>query len=603
MFSKSSLVAIALSLLSASEQTVALPIAHRAAAATGAADFGSCTTPQIEFGVGFDNRKETSFQPVDKTSYNHGSAQAIGIITQFMCDTLTNTCGANQAAKDTCAQAQTAAAAAPPKTGADADAFNAVFGIQTNFASVTAIDDTGNPIAGSATGSGAAAASGTAAAATATTSAAAGNNAAAATTSAAAAASSTAAATGAADFGSCTTPQIEFGAGFDNRKETSFQPVDKTSFNHGSAQAIGIISQFICDTLTNSCKANQAAKDTCAQAQTAAAAAPPKTGADADAFNAVFGIQTNFASVTALDDQGNPIAGSATGSGAAASGTAATATASVPSGNNAAVATTSAAAAASGTAAATGAADFGSCTTPQIEFGVGFDNRKETSFQPVDKTSFNHGSAQAIGIISQFICDTLTNSCKANQAAKDTCAQAQTAAAAAPPKTGADADAFNAVFGIQTNFASVTAIDDQGNPIAGSATGSGAAAASGTAAAATATTSAASGNNAAAATTTSAAAASTSSAAASSCGSVGDNLQTFTGSLGVSAPAVTATADGQFAVAGNASFNNEQNALVRSCDVQHNACANAANASGNKGSLTVSACGDQQTQCNAAASA
>ena len=28
--------------------------------------------PQIEFGVGFDNRKETSFQPVDQTSYNHG---------------------------------------------------------------------------------------------------------------------------------------------------------------------------------------------------------------------------------------------------------------------------------------------------------------------------------------------------------------------------------------------------------------------------------------------------------------------------------------------------------------------------------------------------
>ena len=28
-------------------------------------DFGSCSIPQIKFGVGFDNRKETSFEPVD----------------------------------------------------------------------------------------------------------------------------------------------------------------------------------------------------------------------------------------------------------------------------------------------------------------------------------------------------------------------------------------------------------------------------------------------------------------------------------------------------------------------------------------------------------
>jgi hypothetical protein len=55
-------------------------------------------------------------------SYNHGSAQNINIITQFMCDALTNTCKANQAAKDLCAQAETAAdSATPPKTGTQAD--------------------------------------------------------------------------------------------------------------------------------------------------------------------------------------------------------------------------------------------------------------------------------------------------------------------------------------------------------------------------------------------------------------------------------------------------------------------------------------------------
>ncbi|KAJ7799086.1 hypothetical protein B0H14DRAFT_2388273, partial [Mycena olivaceomarginata] len=112
------------------------------------------------------------------------------------------------------------------------------------------------------------------------------------------------------------------------------------------------------------------------------------------------------------------------------------------------------------------------CTIPQIEFGVGFDNRKETSFQPVDKTSFNHGSSQAISIITQAICDTLVNSCGADATAKATCAAAQTAANAAPPKTGIDADIFNGFFGIATNFRNIEAVDDQGNPIAGTTGGS-----------------------------------------------------------------------------------------------------------------------------------
>ena len=79
----------------------------------------------------------------------------------------------------------------------------------------------------------------------------------------------------------------------------------------------------------------------------------------------------------------------------------------------------------------------------------------------------------------------------------------------------------------------------------------------------------------------------------------GGNLQTFAGALGgILAPPVTA-AGNQFQVQGNALFKDLSNALTRSCDVQHNKCADAANASGNKGALTVAACGDQQTQCNA----
>jgi hypothetical protein len=419
----------------ASPSATTAPATGGGGGATGAEDFGTCTTPQIDFAAGFDGRKETSFQPTDKTSFNHGSAQNIDIITQFICDTLTNSCKANAAAKTLCASAITASKAAAVKTGAQADAFNGVFGITTNLAAVAAIDNQGKVIAG--TGAANLASGGAVGANTG------GNN-----------AGGDAGSTGAADFGSCTTPKIEFGAGFDNRRETSFRPADLASFNHGSAQGIAIITKSICDTLTNSCKANDAAKTLCAQASTAADAAAAKTGAQADAFNGVMGITTNFAAVTALDDKGNAIAGTGDGTTSTGSGAAGTGNGNANTGG-----------ASTGTDATNAATDFGTCTTPQIEFGAGFDNRKETSFQPVDKQSFNHGSAQNIDIITQFICDTLTNSCKANAAAKAQCAQAITASKGAAVKTGAQADAFNAAMGITTNFASVQAINDQGVPL------------------------------------------------------------------------------------------------------------------------------------------
>lgn len=50
------------------------------------------------------------------------------------------------------------------------------------------------------------------------------------------------------------------------------------------------------------------------------------------------------------------------------------------------VATASATAAtASSTASTADIGDFGSCTVPQIKFATGFDNRKETAFEPVDQ--------------------------------------------------------------------------------------------------------------------------------------------------------------------------------------------------------------------------
>ncbi|TCD69336.1 hypothetical protein EIP91_007892 [Steccherinum ochraceum] len=429
------------------------------------------------------------------------------------------------------------------------------------------------------------------------------------------------------NFGSCTLPQIEFATGFDNRKETSFQPTDKTSYNHGSAQNIDIITQFMCDTLVNSCGADKTAQSTCATAKAAADTAPAKTGAQADAFNAVFGISTSFSQVPAVDDLGNVIPGSTSDAGSGSSSASASVSTSVVASAtatgtaSATVSATSTAATATSTAAAgsgssgSNIGNFGSCSVPQIEFATGFDGRKETSFQPTDKTSYNHGSAQGIDIITQFMCDTLTNSCKADQTAKDTCKQAQTAADGQAAKTGAQADAFNAVFGIKTNFAAVAVVDDQGRVVSGGAAAtatpgsvdnaqpSATAVASSQPPAATASSasapSATASSTAAASATTSAPPAAQTSAASATAPPAG-NLQTFTGALGgVKPPAVTALANGQFQVDGNSAFKDVASALTRSCDVQHNQCANAANASGNKGDLTVAACGDQQTQCDA----
>ncbi|QRV75196.1 hypothetical protein RhiJN_03211 [Ceratobasidium sp. AG-Ba] len=110
------------------------------------------------------------------------------------------------------------------------------------------------------------------------------------------------------NLGSCTDPTIRFGAGIEGRKETSFIPNNLKEFNHGSAQASGIITKFICDTFVNSCKADAAAQQVCQQALQAAAAAGAKQGAAADAFNAAFGFKSNFASIQAIDSQGKPVA-------------------------------------------------------------------------------------------------------------------------------------------------------------------------------------------------------------------------------------------------------------------------------------------------------
>lgn len=100
-----------------------------------------------------------------------------------------------------------------------------------------------------------------------------------------------------------------------------------------------------------------------------------------------------------------------------------------------------------GSSAATG--DFGSCSDPSIKFANGLDGRTEPAFAPVNEADFNHGSALAIKVISDFICDRLNSSCKASAAVVSTC---QSASAAASQLTGqAAADAFNKALGVSAN--------------------------------------------------------------------------------------------------------------------------------------------------------
>ena len=77
------------------------------------------------------------------------------------------------------------------------------------------------------------------------------------------------------------------------------------------------------------------------------------------------------------------------------------------------------------------------------------------------------------------------------------------------------------------------------------------------------------------------------------------NVQSFTGALGgISAkPVISASGSRPFSVNGD-TFVGSGAALGRSCDIQHNACADAAN----DGSLSggVGQCDEQNTQCHAA---
>lgn len=97
------------------------------------------------------------------------------------------------------------------------------------------------------------------------------------------AAATPAAAVGASnlDLGSCSDSTIVFGAGFDGRKEDSFEPADTATFTHGSALNIKVITSFIISQLQAGCKASTKAISAAESAATAGNALTGQAAADA----------------------------------------------------------------------------------------------------------------------------------------------------------------------------------------------------------------------------------------------------------------------------------------------------------------------------------
>lgn len=112
------------------QTAVAGGAATGAGAGAGAADFGTCT-PTMDFQLGRTGRKadEGTFLPTDPVVAK-GQQDALNpnIITNRICDQLTNVCGADAAAVTLCESAQAQVSALGTKDATTADAFNAALG-------------------------------------------------------------------------------------------------------------------------------------------------------------------------------------------------------------------------------------------------------------------------------------------------------------------------------------------------------------------------------------------------------------------------------------------------------------------------------------------
>ncbi|KAK0710525.1 hypothetical protein B0T21DRAFT_376720 [Apiosordaria backusii] len=102
-----------------------------------------------------------------------------------------------------------------------------------------------------------------------------------------------------------------------------------------------------------------------------------------------------------------------------------------------------------GNGANNAAPDFGLCN-PSIDFVLGRPGRQpdEGTFLPLDPL-VAQGQQEALNpnIITNRVCDQLTNVCEANDAAKALCEQAKAQVQALGTKDATTADAFNSALG------------------------------------------------------------------------------------------------------------------------------------------------------------
>jgi hypothetical protein len=94
---------------------------------------------------------------------------------------------------------------------------------------------------------------------------------------------------------------------------------------------------------------------------------------------------------------------------------------------------------------ATGAVDAQGCDLSIVFSENPADGRNEAAFEATDLSTFPHGSALKIGVISDFICQQAVNKCNLDTASADACDAASTAAKKLDGQ--AAADAFNAAVG------------------------------------------------------------------------------------------------------------------------------------------------------------
>ncbi|ETI22243.1 hypothetical protein G647_06316 [Cladophialophora carrionii CBS 160.54] len=162
---------------------------------------------------------------------------------------------------------------------------------------------------------------------------------------------------------------------------------------------------------------------------------------------AVAASATAVAECTAPPDESTAVADTSTAVEVASTTVAGAATQTAEAVTTSTAAATGTAAADSGAETTVGSSnlDLGSCDNPTIIFADNLDGRKEPSFAPADETTFTHGSALNIKVISDFVCQQLETKCQASQEAIDACNQGATAAQG---ETGqAAADAFNQALG------------------------------------------------------------------------------------------------------------------------------------------------------------